>query len=54
MGHQRRFLGQVQRKVKYQELKLVKFIAGYAQILLPKDISLLEWTECEKHLALLM
>ena len=47
-------LTQAQRKVKYEELTLAEFVAGYAQILLCKDISPLERTEREKHLVSLM
>ena len=48
------YLTQAQRKVKYEELTLAEFVAGYAQILLCKDISPLECTERKKHLILLM
>lgn len=47
-------LTQAQRKVKYEELTLAEFMAGYAQILLCKDISPLERTERKKHLVSLM
>ena len=47
-------LTQAQRKVKYEELTLAEFVAGYAQILLCKDISPLEHTEHKKHLVSLM
>ena len=43
-----------QLEVKYEELTLAEFIAGYAQILLCKDISPLERTERKKHLVSLM
>ena len=43
-----------QREVKYEELTLAEFVAGYAQILLCKDITPLERTEREKHLVSLM
>ena len=43
-----------QREVKYEELTLAEFVAGYAQILLCKDITPLERTESEKHLVSLM
>ena len=43
-----------QREVKYEELTLAEFVAGYAQILLCKDITPLEHTEREKHLVSLM
>ena len=38
-------LTRAQREVKYEELTLVEFMAGYAQILLCKDISPSERTE---------
>ena len=41
-------------EVKSEELTLAEFVAGYAQILLCKDISPLERTEREKHLVSLM
>ena len=47
-------LTQAQHKVKYEELTLAEFMAGYAQILLCKDISPLERTERKKHLVSLM
>ena len=43
-----------QREVKYEELTLAEFVAGYAQILLCKDIIPLERTEREQHLVSLM
>ena len=43
-----------EHKVKYEELTLAEFFAGYAQILLCKDISPSERTEHEKHLVSLM
>ena len=48
------YLTRAQRKVKYEELTLAEFVAGYAQILLCKDISPLERTEHKKHLVSLM
>ena len=50
------FLGltRAPREVKHKELTLAEFVAGYAQILLCKDISPLEHTEREKHLVSLM
>ena len=48
------YLTRAQRKVKYEELTLAEFVAGYAQILLCKDISPLECTKRKKHLVSLM
>ena len=42
-------LTRAQREVKYEELMLAEFVAGYVQILC-KDISPLERTAREKHL----
>ena len=47
-------LTRAQREVKYEELTLAEFGAGYVQILLCKDISHLERTAREKHLVSLM
>ena len=47
-------LTRAQREVKYEELTLAEFGAGYLQILLCKDISPLERTAREKHLVSLM
>ena len=47
-------LTRAQREVKYEELTLAEFGAGYVQIFLCKDISHLERTAREKHLVSLM
>ena len=47
-------LVRAQREVKYEELTLAEFVAGYAQILLCKNISPSERTAREKHLVSLM
>jgi len=47
-------LTRVQHEVKYEELTLAEFVAGYAQILLCKDSSPLECMERERHLVSLM
>ena len=47
-------LTRAQREVKYDDLTMAEFVAGYAQILLSKNVSALEHTERQRHLVSLM
>lgn len=47
------FFVSLEHSARSNTLTLTEFVAGYAQILLSKDISPLEWKEREKDLVFL-